>query len=104
MDIYKVRKAIYMLKDSGLICVLQNVFQRNTGIDMKPVATGGGTYAKFLPNTVAFGPLFPGEEDPIHKPNEYMTVENLFTKIQIMADAIYELANYESSEERKNEH
>lgn len=99
LDIYKIRKAIYMPKDSGLIRVLQNVFKRNTGIDMEPVAMGGGTYAKFLPNTVAFGPLFPGEEDSIHQPNEYITEENLFKNINIMADAIFELANYENSKE-----
>lgn len=55
---------------------------------------GGGTYAKCLPNTVAFGPLFSGEEDPIHQPNEYMTIENLMKNVEIMADAIYEMANY----------
>ena len=99
LDIYKIRKAIYMPKDSGLIRVLQNVFKRNTGIDMEPVAMGGGTYAKFLPNTVAFGPLFPGEEDSIHQPKEYITEENLFKNINIMADAIFELANYENSKE-----
>lgn len=97
LDVYKKRKAIFMPKDSALITVLQNVFKRNTGIDMEPVAMGGGTYAKFLPNTVAFGPIFPGDEDPIHQPNEYMTVENFFKNIVIMADAIYELANYEGS-------
>ena len=98
LDIYKMRKVVYVPKDSGLIRVLQRVFKRNTGIDMEAVATGGGTYAKFLPNTVAFGPLFPGEEDPIHQPNEYMSEENLFKNIEIMADAIYELANYEKSD------
>lgn len=99
LDIYKKRKAIYVPKDSGLIRVLQSVFQRNTGKDMEPVAMGGGTYAKFLPNTVAFGPLFPGEEESIHQPNEHMTEENLFKNIEIMADAIYELANYEKKNE-----
>lgn len=94
LEIYKTRKAVYFPKDSNLIRILQRVFRNNTGIDMEPVAMGGGTYAKFLPNTVAFGPLFPGEEDPIHQPNEYMTVDNLFKNIEIMAEAIYELANY----------
>lgn len=95
LEIFKGRKALYIPKDSGLIRILQEVFKRHTDIDMQPVAMGGGTYAKCLPNTVAFGPLFPGEEDPIHQPNEYMTLENLFKNIEIIADAIYEMANCE---------
>lgn len=95
LEIYKERKALYIPKDSGLITVLQDVFERHTGRKLSPVAMGGGTYAKCLPNTVAFGPLFPGEEDPIHQPNEYMTMDNFIKNIEIMADAIYEMANYE---------
>ncbi len=95
LEIFKERHALYIPKDSGLIKILQSVFRKHTGNDMQPVAMGGGTYAKFLPNTVAFGPLFPGEEDPIHQPNEYMTVDNFMKNIEIMADAIYEMANYE---------
>lgn len=95
LEIFKERHALYMPKDSGLITVLQDVFRKHTGIEMEPVAMGGGTYAKCLPNTVAFGPLFPGEEDPIHQPNEYMAVDKLLKNIEIMADAICEMANYE---------
>ena len=95
LEIFKERNALYVPKDSGLIKILQKVFRKHTGNNMAPVAMGGGTYAKFLPNTVAFGPLFPGEEDPIHQPNEYMSVDNFMKNIEIMADAIYEMANYE---------
>jgi len=95
LDVFKRRKALFMPKDSGLITTLMGVFERNTGIKMEPVLMGGGTYAKCLPNTVAFGPLFPGEEDPIHLPNEYMTLDNLLKNTEIMAQAIYELATYE---------
>lgn len=94
LEFFKERNALYIPKDSGLITVLQKVFKKHTGNDMKAVCMGGGTYAKCLPNTVAFGPLFPGEEDPIHQPNEYMTVDNLMKNVEIMADAIYEMANY----------
>lgn len=93
IEFFKERNALYIPKDSDLITVLQKVFKKHTGNDMEAVCMGGGTYAKCLPNTVAFGPLFPGEEDPIHQPNEYMTVENLMKNVEIMADAIYEMAN-----------
>lgn len=93
LEIIKERPALYIPKDGTLITTLQNVFKRHTGLDMAPVSMGGGTYAKSLPNTVAFGPLFPGEEDTIHQPNEYMKYESLIKNIEIMADAIFEMAN-----------
>ena len=55
-------------------------------------ATGGGTYAKALPNILAFGPVFPGDEAREHKPDEYITVENLLKNTQIIAAAMYEMA------------
>ena len=53
---------------------------------------GGGTYAKEMPNIVAFGPIFPGEPDVIHKPNEYIKIDDLILISKIYAKALYELA------------
>ena len=41
---------------------------------------------------VAFGPIFPGEPDVIHQPNEYGEVDSLMKSFQIVAAAMYELA------------
>ena len=54
---------------------------------------GGGTYAKMLPNTLAFGPIFPGDEVREHKPDEFMEVSRLMDNAAILAHAMYELAN-----------
>ena len=50
------------------------------------------TYAKSIPNLVAFGPIFPGDEIREHKPDEYMEVERLIQNAEIIAAAMYELA------------
>ena len=52
---------------------------------------GGGTYAKSLPNIVAFGPIFPGDEVREHKPDEYMEIDRLVDNAVILAAAMYEL-------------
>jgi succinyl-diaminopimelate desuccinylase len=48
-----------------------------------------------LPNTVAFGPIFPGEEIREHKADEYISEESLLKNAQIIAQAMYALAKRE---------
>lgn len=53
----------------------------------QPFAIGGATYARALPNAVAFGPLFPDEEELAHEPNEFISINSLkkMTEIYILA-------------------
>jgi succinyl-diaminopimelate desuccinylase len=71
---------------------LQKVYRDKTGKEPRLISYGGGTYAKSLKNIVAFGPLFEGEPDLCHKPNECMSIEGLVKNIQIIAAAMVELA------------
>ena len=41
---------------------------------------------------IGFGPVFPGEPDVIHQPNERVAVEQLIRAAQVTAAAMYELA------------
>ncbi len=75
-----------------MIKSLQKVYKEQTGKEPELLAIGGGTYAKEMPNIVAFGPLFPGEPDVIHKKDEYIELENLVLNAKIYGHAIYELA------------
>ena len=43
-------------------------------------------------NYLRFGPVFPGEADVIHQPDEHVEVEKLLRALQITAAAMYELA------------
>lgn len=83
---------VYVPKNSELITKLMKVYQEETGDMGEALAIGGGTYAKEFPNMVAFGPIFPGDPDVIHQPNENVTVEGLMKSIQITAGAMWELA------------
>ena len=60
-------------------------------MDAEPFSIAGGTYAKDVNNTLAFGGLFPGEEDTMHQADEYKTVDNLMKMARIYARAIYSI-------------
>jgi len=86
------QEPLYFSPDNPIIKALQKVYTEQTGEEAKLLSIGGGTYAKEMPNTVAFGPMFPGEPDTIHKKNEYITIDNLIKNAKIYAHALYELA------------
>lgn len=83
---------LYFSPDSEIIKKLQKVYKEETGKEPKLLAIGGGTYAKEMPNIVAFGPIFEGEPDVDHKVDEYIKIEHLILNCKIYAHAIYELA------------
>lgn len=86
------QKSLYFPEDHKLIKILQRVYKEQTGDEPNLLAIGGGTYAKDMPNIVAFGPIFKGEPDIDHQANEYIKVEHLVLNAKIYAHAIYELA------------
>lgn len=82
----------YVDPNSFLVTTLMNVYKEVTNdVTAKPITIGGGTYAKFIDNAVAFGPLFPGSEDVCHIANEYLNISDFNKCILIYAKAIYEL-------------
>ena len=85
-------KPLYFDPEHILIKSLQKVYKEQTGKEPELLAIGGGTYAKEMPNIVAFGPIFPGEPDVIHQKNEYIEIEQLILNAKIYGHAIYELA------------
>lgn len=94
MEISKTEpvKPLYYPPEHPVIQKLQKVYKEQTGEEPKLLAIGGGTYAKAMPNIVAFGPIFPGKPDLDHQANEYIEVEDLLLNCKIYASAIYELA------------
>ena len=83
---------LYVSEDSELVSTLMKVYREQTGLDGKPKSIGGGTYAKSLPNIVAFGPIFPGDEIREHKPDEFLELSRLMENAQMIAAAMYEMA------------
>lgn len=82
---------LYIPEDSELVKTLLKVYWEHTGLEGKPKCIGGGTYAKMLPNTLAFGPIFPGDEVREHKPDEFLEIPKLMKNTQIIAAAMYEM-------------
>lgn len=89
---FEHQSPLYFSKEHELVKKLMKVYEEYTGQRSEPIAIGGGTYAKEIANTVAYGPLFPGREDVVHQANEYISVEDLIACAKIYANAIYELA------------
>lgn len=87
------KNALYMPEDSELVRRLMKVYRDCTGDTVSaPKCIGGGTYAKMLPNVLAFGPIFPGDEVREHKPDEFMEISRLLDNANILAEAMYALA------------
>ena len=86
------KNKLYMSPDCDLVKILLKVYKEHTGIDGQPKSIGGGTYAKSLPNILAFGPIFPGDEVREHKPDEFIEIPKLMKNTQIIASAMYEMA------------
>ena len=87
---------LYMAKDSEHVKSLMKVYREFTGdAESEPKCIGGATYAKALPNVLAFGPIFPGDEIREHKPDEYVEIEWLLRNAEMIAEAMYALAGEE---------
>ena len=87
------KNRLYMHPESELVQRLMKVYTDCTGdVNAQPKSIGGGTYAKMLPNVVAFGPIFPGDEVREHTPDEFMELSRLADNANILAEAMYALA------------
>jgi len=92
----KNQKPIYFPKDAEMIKTLMDIYSKHTGDnESEPIIIGGGTYARAAENIVAFGALFPGQEDVAHKKNEYIEINKMVLMAKIYADVIYELSKPE---------
>ncbi len=84
---------MYLELDHPLVTTLLQIYREETGdVESKPLVIGGGTYARCLPNAVAFGPGFPGAKSNAHQPNEQLLVDNMIRATKIYAKALYQLA------------
>ncbi len=79
-------------KNSEYVQTLQKVYNYVTGFDAKPVTTTGGTYAKIIPNIIAYGPSFPGQKDIAHLPDEWFDLSDLEKITEIYALSLYEIS------------
>lgn len=86
------QEPLFFPESHPLIRTLKKVYEEQTGKKAELLAIGGGTYAKDMPNMVAFGPMIQGEPETIHNANEYIKIDHVIKNAKIYAHAIYELA------------
>jgi len=71
---------------------LMAAYQRATGRSDPPAISGGGTYAKRVPNAIAFGMWFPGKPYPGHDTDEHIPVADLQRGAHVLIEALVDIA------------
>ncbi len=84
--------AHHVPESSQVVQSLLSVYARVSGLEPKAMAIGGGTYARALEEGVAFGSVFPGEEELAHQAGENISIASLLLNARIFAHAIVALA------------
>ncbi len=67
-------------------------YAKATGKAAPPAISGGGTYAKRIPNAIAFGMWFPGKPYPGHDVDEQISLEDLHRGTEVLLEALADLA------------
>lgn len=90
---YDYLAPLYVPLDSDLVSTLMTVYQEKTGdLTSQPISSGGATFARTMPNCVAFGACFPHTPQTEHQENECMPLDDLYKTMDIYAEAVYRLA------------
>lgn len=97
VTVLDVNPPAYMPLDNPIVSRLVRLAQRVLGDDHAPYTMGGGTYARKIPNALAYGPHIQGEVQPGgigrgsgHQPDECMKIENLLNAVKVYALALIE--------------
>ncbi len=83
----------YLLEEAPHVPVLLDVFRHYSGVrDAEPIAIGGGTNARLLPNGVSFGPAMPDSTYTGHTEHELMTHDQFLLNLRMYTAMMVELA------------
>lgn len=82
---------LYIAANDPLLVSLLSAYDEVMGGKSRPIAIGGGTYARALPKGAAFGPIFPDCKSSIHQRNESVALEDLRKLYDIYKLAIKKL-------------
>ncbi|RKI92456.1 M20 family peptidase [Parablautia intestinalis] len=97
---YNDSRPYYMEKDHPFVELLMDAWREETGLDGEPYVMGGGTYARHIPNAVAFGTgmdrdlsalNLPEGHGNCHGADETEVLDNLLKSIHIYVNALCKL-------------
>ncbi|MBR2844027.1 MAG: dipeptidase PepV [Solobacterium sp.] len=92
VEIRNTAEPLFFPQDSQLVQALYSAYTEVTGdTEHEPMTIGGGTYAKGIHNTIAFGCAFPDKDYRIHNTNEYCPIDELLKQAEIYVRAIQNL-------------
>ena len=89
--------AVFVSQNKPFIGACVRAYEKVTGLKNEFALAYGGSYAKAMPNIVSWGPIFLGEEDTCHEPNEHISIESLLKNGVIFSYALEEIAGTEES-------
>lgn len=90
LNIHGTHEPLFLPLDSDLVKALVSAYQSVTGdTETQPMTMGGGTYAKGIKNTIAFGGGFPDSENcHMHDANEFIKIDELLKQTEVYVQAI----------------
>lgn len=91
VEVARIQDSLYINKTNPLVQTLCSIFNKYNNSNLKPIAIGGGTYARAFNNCISFGPQIPGDKDMCHQTDEYISIDNLIFCTKVYAKAILEL-------------
>lgn len=91
LNIFNLCNPLYLGENNPMVLGLLESYREVTGDMTEPEVIGGGTYAKVMPNFVAFGPEPSQGPMRAHEANEYITKDELVTAAKIYARGIYSM-------------
>lgn len=101
---YDYLPPLHVAEDSELVQSLLSIYREKTGDQLnKPITSGGATYARAMPNMVAFGAHFPGSESLAHQENEGIKLDDFYRAMDIYAETIYRLCCTETQQVMESE-
>ena len=84
--------AIYVDSERPWIKELAKAYEEVSGLKNEFVLDYGASYAQAMPNTVVWGPVFPGHPDTYHLPNEEYSLGDMMLSLKITALALARIA------------
>lgn len=89
---YDYLPSLHVPLESDLVQTLLAIYREHTGDRTEPGTSGGATYARSMPNMVAFGARFPDKESLAHQENEHINLDDFYKAMTIYSDALFRLA------------
>jgi succinyl-diaminopimelate desuccinylase len=91
-EYYFEDKPLVFDPQAKLVRRLMDAYARATGERPPPAISGGGTYAKRLPNAIAYGMWFPGKPYPGHDVDERIPLTDLERGLDVLVETLRDLA------------